>query len=92
MIPTTQHSYSVQKEQSSSTPILQNIAYKIIWIFSAIFTLLLLAFQGALWLSKTLLRYSSKILFYAILSLIFITGLLLLCALYVVTFGTLHVP
>lgn len=92
MTQTTQHSYVVREENTSSVSILQSLVYRIIWFFSAIITLLLLVFQGALWGTKTLLRYSSKILFYSIMTLVFITGFLLLCALYVITFGTLHFP
>jgi len=92
MTQTTQHPYSVHKENISPASILQSISYKIIWVLSAIITLLLLFFQGTLWVTQTLLRYSSKILFYSIIALVFITAFMLLCALYVVTFGTLHFP
>lgn len=88
----TQHTYLSGEQQTSSASIIQSIIYKVIWVFSAVLTLCLLAFQGTVWAAQTLLRYSSKILFYSIIALFFVTGFLILCTLYVISFGTLHFP
>ena len=41
---------------------------------------------------KLLLRYATKILFYSLIILVLVCGILTVCSLYVVTFGTLHIP
>ena len=64
----------------------------IIWILSMLVCVAALSVRIIAAGLGVLLKYTTRILFYSMIILVLVCGILAVCSLYVITFGTLHIP
>ena len=64
----------------------------IVYALSMCVSLAVLSYRAVIGTIRLLLRYTTKIIFYSLLGLAFVSAVLVLCSLYVITLGTLHFP
>lgn len=63
-----------------------------VWILTLVITLFSLGIKGLALTTRFLVKWSARIVFYSILIMFLVSGFLVFCSLYVITFGTLHFP
>ncbi len=64
----------------------------LIWLLTLLTVVCSVIVRGIVAVFSLLVKWTSKIVFYSILILCLISAFLVFCSLYVITFGSLHIP